>query len=402
MGEPTHQELLAEFASEYMAQNPGVEITPVFQGLYGALYQKIIASVTAKNPPAMAMMFESWTTRLYDRGRLVPAQEFLKAGDEGLSNALDNFFPAFIDGNRWGDVLVTMPFNKSAHLLQYNVDLLREAGFDEPPESWEELRDAAIAVTALPAREGKSCRGLYVRPQLESFASLYVSGGGQFVDEEFRPKMTSPGAMKTLSFLTELIHEQGAGYVDANYPAIVMGTGTIGMYVYTSASFPYNDRFSEGKFEWRAAPVPPPAGVDPQVRRTLFQGYNVGLLAGNPPEELAAAWDFLQYMLQPEQVARWSMQTGYCPVRRAAVELPEMQAYIKEHPNYRVLLGEVEHAVFEPKPDFWEAWRVHVGDEITNALQGVKSAEAALEAAQRHGEEARIYDSKFPPHVATK
>ena len=86
MGALTHQDLLAQFAAEFMAENPDVLVEPLFQGTYGNLYQKLIAAVTAGRPPAMAMMFESWTTRLHYRGhvnRRLVALDFPAAEAEG-------------------------------------------------------------------------------------------------------------------------------------------------------------------------------------------------------------------------------------------------------------------------------------------------------------------------------
>lgn len=395
MGERGHQELLLQFADEFMARHPGVEVRPVFQGLYGALYQKLIAAITAGSPPAMAQMFESWTTRLYGRDRLVPVQGFIDGPDGYTQEELADFYPEFLDDSRWGATLVTLPFNKSAYVLQYNADLLRRAGFDGPPQTWQELREAARAVSALTTPDGRPCRGMMIRPQLESFATIYFSAGGRFLDDENRPLMTSPLARTSLEFLQEMI-EEGWAVVDRNYPSVVLGSGTLGMYIYSSASFPFNDRFSEGRFEWKAAPVPGPSHLSPGDRRTLFQGYNVGLLSGHSDEVTAAAWNFLKYMLEPEQTARWSKQTGYCPIRKTVLEVDGIEKYLRENPAYRVPLTQVSSAAFEPKPDFWESWRTGVGDEIAAALQGLKSVDSALLGAQRAGEEAIRYDSKFP------
>lgn len=399
MGEREHQELLQRFADEYMATHPGVEVRPVFQGLYGALYQKLIAAITAGSPPAMAQMYESWTTRLYERGRLVPVEKFVHGGNGYSDEELSDFFGPFLDDSRWGDTLVTLPFNKSAYVLQYNADLLKRAGVDEAPKDWDELLAAARAVSKLKTDDGRSCRGFMIRPQLESFATMFFSAGGSFLDGKGQPMMTTPVAHRSMDYLQKMIDEDLA-VVDRNYPSVVLGSGTLGMYIYSSASFPFNDRLSAGKFQWMAAPVPGPADTDPARRRTLFQGYNVGLLSGHSPEVTAAAWDFLKYMLEPAQVARWSIQTGYCPLRRTVLERGDIKKYLEENPAYGVPVSLVEKADFEPKPDYWESWRTAVGDEVGAALQGIKSVDNALLDAQAAGEEALRYDSKFPRRPA--
>ena len=133
MGERTHQELLEKFVEEYMREHPDIVIKPAFQGLYGTLYQKLIAAVTAGQPPAMAQMYESWTTRLLGRERLDPVENYA-AGENGLSaEDLADFYPAFLENSRWQGRLVTMPMNKSVYLLQYNEDLLARAGWTRAP-----------------------------------------------------------------------------------------------------------------------------------------------------------------------------------------------------------------------------------------------------------------------------
>lgn len=400
MGDRGHQELLRKFADDYMASHPGVKVEPVFQGLYGNLYQKLIAAVTSRHPPAMAQMFESWTTRLYDRGRLDSVQNYLDGPNGYSPEELADFFPAFLEDNRWGKTLVTLPFNKSAFLLQYNVNLFKRAGIDAAPQSWQELRRAARAISQLKSDDGQPCWGMLVRPQLEAFTTFYFSAGGEFLDAERRPLMQSPTADQTLKFLCGLIHQDKAALVDSNYPATLFGTGRLGMFVHSSAAFPFNDKFVAGKFEWRAVPLPPPEGDSPagniSNRKTLFQGMNIGILADNPPEVRAAAWDFLKFILQPERSAAWAMQTGYCSVRRSALDVPAFRDYLKDHPNHRAVIAEIEHGAFEPKPDFWESWRTDVGNEFASALMGFQTPDKALASAQRDGEDALKYDSKFP------
>lgn len=396
MGERTHQDLLAEFAAEYMREHPEVVIEPAFQGLYGTLYQKLIAAVTAGQPPAMAQMYESWTTRLLGRGRLDPVENHFDSGSGFTPDELSDFYPAFLENSRWQERLVTMPMNKSTYLLQYNADLLARAGWSRVPETWDEMREAARAVSQLTDENGQPCWGLLVRPQLEAFTTLFFAAGGDFLDVSGQPRMDSPEARESLAFIDLALRSDKTAIADTAYPASLLGSGRLGMYIHSSAAFPFNDRFAAGKFTWKAAPIPPPTRERAAARRTLFQGMNVGILADNPPEVRSAAWDFIKFMLAPERAARWSMQTGYCPVRRSILELPEYQAYLEKYPNYRAAIAEIEHVRFEPKPDFWESWRNDVGGEIMAAIMGLQSPERTLSAAQRDGFDALKYDSKFP------
>lgn len=395
IGARTHQDLLLKFADEFHALHPEIRVEPLFQGTYGTMYQKLIAAVTSRHPPALAMMYESWTARLLGRGRLDPVQNYIDGPDGYSPDQLADFYPAYIENNRFGGRLVTMPFNKSAYMLVYNRRLLERAGFASPPRTWEDLRNAARAISRLKAEDGRPCRGLIMRPQLEAFLTLLMSGGGSLLGPDGNPSLQAPSASKTFDFVQSLLAEDGGAILDETYPANLFAAGNVGMYIYSSAAFPFNDRFIAGKFPWGTSSVPAPSIEAEPQRKTLFQGMNVGILMDHPPEVRAAAWKFLRFMLEPEQAARWSMLTAYCPVRRSAEARPEMQKYLHDHPNYAAAFAEADHAGFEPKEDFWEAWRPDLNAEIVSALQGVRTPKSALLRAQRGGEEARQYESKF-------
>ena len=99
--------------------------------------------------------------------------------------------------------------------------------------------------------------------------------------------------------------------------------------------------------------------------------------AGKTPERQGAPWILTQWRTSPVVAGRWSRFTGYFAPKRAAYDLPEMQAYITEHPDARVALDQLQYA---------RAWfaayqtvpvRKVLGDQIQAMLSGrVKPADA--------------------------
>ena len=59
---------------------------------------------------------------------------------------------------------------------------------------------------------------------------------------------------------------------------------------------------------------------------------------------LNAAWDVIEYLVSPENQSAFSMASGYIPVNIACEDLPEMQAYYEEHPQYKVALDQMKAA----------------------------------------------------------
>ena len=53
---------------------------------------------------------------------------------------LDGFFPLLLNAfGSWGGKVYGLPFDNYSGLLYYNACMLKEAGFDKPPATWDEL-----------------------------------------------------------------------------------------------------------------------------------------------------------------------------------------------------------------------------------------------------------------------
>ena len=83
-----------------------------------------------------SMMDLDWTVDLTDR--IANADNTVKA---------DDFYPAMVRSCTADGKLMAIPFANSNLLLYYNEDALKEAGFDAPPATWDELAKYTEALT---------------------------------------------------------------------------------------------------------------------------------------------------------------------------------------------------------------------------------------------------------------
>jgi ABC-type glycerol-3-phosphate transport system substrate-binding protein len=100
-----------------------------------------------------------------------------------------------------------------------------------------------------------------------------------------------------------------------------------------------------------------------------------------PPDHVAASWSFIRWMTEPAQAARWSIGTGYVPIRKTELSAPPFAAYIKEVPQALTATLRVAG----------EQMTIHDVDQIglmlVTAIQAAQTgrlgAQAALDQAQR-------------------
>jgi sn-glycerol 3-phosphate transport system substrate-binding protein len=108
------------------------------------------------------------------------------------------------------------------------------------------------------------------------------------------------------------------------------------------------------------------------------------LLRGAPMAEKKAAWEFLKWMVSPEQTIEWSTSTGYLPVTHSAVDQLSRTGYYAVHPNDRVALAQLDSVEPWPwSPTLFRIQREIVEPLLEDAVIEGRSAESALAQARR-------------------
>ena len=119
-----------------------------------------------------------------------------KLADPNLN--LPGFFPILLESfGTWDKKIYGLPFDNYSGLLFYNSCQLKEAGFDKPPATWEELltvyapkltnADAGRYAFALQSRRGET-------QSADSFMRVLWPFGGSLLNAEFKSNLLSPRA----------------------------------------------------------------------------------------------------------------------------------------------------------------------------------------------------------------
>jgi multiple sugar transport system substrate-binding protein len=363
-----HEAALNEIIESFQASHPHITVRPTYMGAYQDLHTALFAALSTQSRPVLTQMYESWTSEFLEQRLVVPLQVFVDAEGASAEAELADYFPSFLDNNRWGDVLVTLPFNKSVYLLFVNQDLLDAAGLSIP-QTWEEMRQAAVLTT----NRDENRYGFGVRPIMETFTPLFLMNGGEYVIDG-RLNLESPESKETLQLLIDMTHHDQTAFVESNYLTTAFGQGSVAMFTGSSAGLPYTETAVAGKFRWTVAPLPT-HGDHP--RRVLSQGTNVGLITGHDPEVEWAAWEFVKYLTNAENSAGFAQASGYLPVRRSSLRIPAFQQFLEQNPNLAVATSQLEFAAFEPRVPIWETIRNtlnrQIGQMLTNPSADAES-----------------------------
>ena len=65
-------------------------------------------------------------------------------------------------------------------------------------------------------------------------------------------------------------------------------------------------------------------------------GASLWIVADKGDEQIAATWDFIKYLVDPQQQSDWAAATGYVPVRRSSLELDPIKSRYETDPRFAV------------------------------------------------------------------
>ena len=315
-----HGEALTYLIQKFQEENPGIVVDLVYQGGYGALQQKLTAAVAAGQPPTIAQQYENWTTQWLDA--LVDLDLFVS--EEVLSDILPQFSQIF-DGR-----VVTVPFNKSILVLYYRPDLI-----PNPPKSWAEFEEM---VAQIGKDEEKGIYGTAFRPpNPEIFLTFLAQAGGSILSEDWKEvTINNEAGLEAAEFAARLAKYaliQGA-YISE---AIQKGL-TIGMWIDTSAGYPYNMNAA------KVAGVPLAVAPVPCYKNcaSMIQGTNLAIFGVNQTKaQIEAAAKLIEFLLREDNIVYWAQQTGYLPVTRTAIFGKAWQEYIAQKPEQKVMTDQL-------------------------------------------------------------
>jgi multiple sugar transport system substrate-binding protein len=351
--------------------NNAWDITVVgeYQGRQKELYDKVIAGVSTNQLPNLVLTGRSQIATFASQDVAVALERYMDSEKWGFTpQALKDFFPSALSSEglpQFKDKLFSLPFYHSLQVLYYNLNWLKELGYEAPPQTWEDFRAIACAAS-------QPAEGLYGY-QMGTDSLLFIQMLAAQEATLLNPTATAytlggQQGQAVLQFLQDLITDGCAIWEEEEKEKTLadFGEGQVLFTIGSTDELPmYQYATEEGaNFDWGIAPLPhtteePVSGV---------RGDSLCILRSTPQEQLAA-WLFVKWLTEPTQQAHslpalpGSQDSGRFPVRRSALEA--MDDYLAQHPKRRQAAQLLENQwVTEPGVTNYDACDA----QITNML----------------------------------
>ncbi len=342
-----------------------------------------------------------WIGNFAENGWIVPAEKFInnaELADPDLD--MDDFFPLVLNAfGAWDGKVYGLPFDNYSGLLFYNQCMLKDAGFDKPPETWADLKDTyGPALT----KDGKYAFALQSKrnetQSADRFARMLWPFGGSFLDAEFKSNLNSQESQTGLKFRQDLMQYMPEGIVAYDHSEAVnaLAQGDVAMITEWSAFYSTLNSPETSKITDCLAIAPEPAG--PAGRKPALGGFSLAVASQADDNEQAAAWLFIQWVTSKANAPRY-LELGGVSARQSVYK---MEGIAEKYSFVPALVESWQEGVPEFRPRFAEwpqiteivqEWgtKIMLGEVSTD--DGAKQIGDRMEAVLK---EAGYYDGKKP------
>lgn len=339
------------------------------------LYDQILTSVAAGNPPDVSIIGTRWLLELKELDAILPVEDYVS--QSLLDNIAEGTKEAEIGGVLWG-----LPVAAGARLLAINRDLT-----DVVPQTMEELVEAARDVATNTDAYGLIMPG-QKHTELTDFVYYFYANGGEFFEVQAdgslgRSTVNSQAGIDALQFMVDVAGESGLvpdGYLSQTrmdaHPVFYAGNAA---YVMIGAWVESSLADAGATFDVEFAQIPGFAG-NPSQPLVVTDSIAMFKGAGNPE----AAATFIEFFYQDQWKAQFDELVGFPPVTLSAAALPQFDT-----PLYQALGEASINAKGWPLMEGWAEYDDRIWDAVSEALLGIKTPEQALNDAAASIDRAR-------------
>jgi multiple sugar transport system substrate-binding protein len=369
---------IKRMVDEFNKQNPNISIDLQYVNSDYAL-QKATVALQGDKAPDISYQYGTNMPQLAQTPQLVDLTQ--KVQEAGFN--WNDFFPGERAVATVDDRVLGVPALVDNLAVVYNKDLFQKAGVPEPTAdwTWDDFRSAAKAVTdpankvfglAFPADGSETMVWQYE-------AMLWEAGGDILNPDNTQAAFNSDAGVRALTTLKD-IKDDGSMLLDfhpdAGKSENLFNSGKIGMMItgpWDLSSFP------DVNYGVQIMP-----SFDAGGSHATIAGPDNWVIFDNGTERVNAAWEFLKFMVSPDQVLQDSIDTGHLPTRATVEKMGEFEQFDQKYPGAGTFATNLVN-VQKARPQIPQYPRVSsaLGQALAKVLSGDGDPKAALdEAAQ--------------------
>jgi multiple sugar transport system substrate-binding protein len=388
----SHEPVTITLQDYYGASTPIKSVIPDFEKAYpwitvkyeavdwDTLHEKFTVQVSSGDSPDIATLDMTWIPTFASNGLLANLSE-LSGGQMNGKPITDQYTQGGIDAMTYNGDIVTMLFDFDVYALYYRTDIFKQKGV-AVPKTWDEWKAAAAKIAEDTNGDGE-CDKYCLEVDDETFhwsQFLYQNGGSILNSDDTQAAFNSEAGVQAVDFYKSFV-DDGTGIIwGASQGDRQNGIkdGRIGMF--TDGPY-YMGIMKSGAPEmagkWGVAEAPYSQQPGSYLGGT---GLSIPVNAPHPQE----AWDFISFMLRPENATKIFTIAGAAPGLTAALQSPKVNKpdpYFTDQNTLPVFLKAMSTATHFPYVAQWDPIQSTIDTGLEAAFLGKASPQDALDSA---------------------
>ncbi len=343
----TNAEVIAKMTEAFNASQDKIEVEAQYQGEYDDAINKLKATAMGEALPFdIVQSYEIGSRFIIDSGKMVPVQNYIDKTGFDTSVIEPNLLAYYtING-----VINSMPFNCSTPLMYFNKTAFEEAGITEIPTTVDGILEIAEKLTTKNA-DGSIDRagftfsnyGWFFEQWVGKMGREYVNNGNGRESYATKVAFDENGAALDLFTMWEKIAKSPSTYYvergGTSQARAAFVAGKTAIFLASTANLAgvlanVGDTFEVGTAYFPYVNAEDKGGVS-------TGGGTLWMVNSGDEAKMDASWEFIQYMISPENQAVWNASTGYFPINMKAHETETFKANIAKYPQFQTALDQL-------------------------------------------------------------
>ncbi len=355
-----------EMAAEFEALNPDIKVELVITD-WDTYKSRVTAAISDDNAPELYSVLTTDVVPFAQLGLLEPLNELGAAAGVDF----DDLLPSAVAIASIDDTVYGIPFRHDGSGVYYNVDLLKEAGYDSFPTTWADMVEMSKALTKDGVYAFAQPLGNQANAVTRLVQQLYTYGGDVLAEDGVTCTLDSDAAKSALNTIVSSIQEgyasPSSAELDNTKERDLFGSGKLAFYI--SGPFDIDTLLADyPELNFATAVIP---GLD-GMACTTANGWTIIMASKAKDENKEAAAKLLAYLTTPENQARL---TDSFPASYTALAYEQFATdYLKPFAD------QLENSKPEPTYTRWAEMEPIIYEYIQYAVSGSMSVDEACES----------------------